>query len=86
MTGLAWRNLWELDGIIVIPGQQVRLVDRYHVPFASREVPSFTECHLAAILHMKGMTSMKELRTLFEALGVLGVIIATGTVLALLLR
>ena len=29
---------------------------------------------------------MKEMRTLFEALGVLGAIVATGTVLALLLR
>ena len=29
---------------------------------------------------------MKELRTLFEALGVLGVIVATGTILAILLR
>ena len=29
---------------------------------------------------------MKEMRTLFEALGVLGIIVAAGTVLALLLR
>ena len=50
------------------------------------EHPSFTECHLAAILHMRGMITMKEMRTLFEALGVLGVIVATGTVLVLLLR
>jgi len=52
----------------------------------TREYPSFTDCHLAAILHMRGMTTMKEMRTLFEALGVLGVIVATGTILALLLR
>jgi hypothetical protein len=55
-------------------------------PFASRKYASFTEWHLAAILHMRGMTTMKEMRTLFEALGVLGVIVATGTILALLLR
>lgn len=30
--------------------------------------------------------AMRELRTLFEALGVLGIIVATGTVLALLVR
>jgi hypothetical protein len=35
---------------------------------------------------MRGMTTMKEMRMLFEALGVLGVIVATGTILALLLR
>jgi hypothetical protein len=29
---------------------------------------------------------MKEMRTLFEALGVLGVIVATGTILALLFQ
>jgi hypothetical protein len=29
---------------------------------------------------------MKEMRTLFEAIGGLGVIVATGTILALLLR
>jgi len=29
---------------------------------------------------------MKEMRMLFEALGVLGVIVATGTILAILLR
>jgi hypothetical protein len=55
-------------------------------PFASREYPSFTECDLAAILHMRGMTTMKEMPMLFEALGVLGVIVPTGTMLALLLR
>ena len=59
---------------------------RHHVPFASREEPGFTEWLLPAILHMRGMITMKEMRTLFEALGVLGVIVATGTVLALLLR
>ena len=32
------------------------------------------------------MTTMKEMRMLFEALGVLGVIVATGTILAILLR
>ena len=58
----------------------------YDGPFASREYPSFTECHLAAILHIRGVTTMTEMRTLFEALGVLGVIVATGTMLALLLR
>jgi hypothetical protein len=38
------------------------------------------------MLYMRGMTTMTEMRSLFEALGVLGVIIVTGTMLALLLR
>ena len=58
----------------------------HDVSFASSEYGSFTEWHLAAILHMRGITTMKDMRTLFEALGVLGVIIATGTILALLFR
>jgi uncharacterized protein involved in propanediol utilization len=35
---------------------------------------------------MKGVKTMTEIRTLFEALLVLGVIVATGTVLGVMFR
>ena len=39
-----------------------------------------------AIFDMREVRTMTEMRSLFEALGVLGFIIATGTMLELLLR
>ena len=62
------------------------MLPAHNGPFASREYPRFTESHLAAMLYMRGMTTMTEMRSLFEALGVLGVIVATGIILALLLQ
>lgn len=48
--------------------------------------PRFTKRPIGAIFDMKGVKTMSELRTLFEALLVLGVIIATGTVLGIMFR
>ena len=39
-----------------------------------------------AILHMKGMNIMSEMRTLFDALLVLSVLVAGGTVLGIMFR
>lgn len=39
-----------------------------------------------AILHMEGMETMSDLRSLFESLLILSVLVATGAVLAILFR
>jgi len=48
--------------------------------------PRFTKRPIGAIFAMKGVKTMSELRTLFEALLVLGVIVAAGTVLGFMFR
>ena len=48
--------------------------------------PRFTKRPIGAIFDMKGVTTMSDMRTLFEALLVLGVIVATGTVLGVMFR
>lgn len=58
----------------------------HDVPFAPREYPSFTEGHLAAILHMREITIMREMRSLFDALFLMSLIVAAGTALAITFR
>ena len=48
--------------------------------------PRFTKRPIGAIFDRKGVKTMSELRTLFEALLVLGVIVAAGTVLGVMFR
>jgi hypothetical protein len=48
--------------------------------------PRFTKRPIGAIFAMKVVKTMSELRTLFEALLVLGVIVAAGTVLGFMFR
>lgn len=54
--------------------------------FKSKGYLNFTKRHMSAILHMKGMTIMSEMRTLFDALLIVSVLTATGTVLAIIFR
>lgn len=54
--------------------------------FNSRRYPSFTKRLISAILHIKGMKIMSEMRTLFESLLVLSVLVAAGTVLGIMFR
>ena len=51
-----------------------------------RGYPRFTKNHIGAILHLKGVTIMSELRSLFDALLVLSLIVAAGTVVAIMFR
>lgn len=48
--------------------------------------PRFTKRPIGAIFDVKGIKTMTEMRMLFEALLVLGIIVATGTVLGVMFR
>ena len=51
--------------------------------FNSREDPRFTKSHVDAILHMKGVTIMREMRSLIDALLLLSLIVVVGAVLGI---
>jgi hypothetical protein len=54
--------------------------------FIFRGYSRFTKHQIGDILHMKGVTTMSEMRSLFDALLVLALIVATGTVLGIIFR
>ena len=74
------------DEILVHKPLLFRRQTAHDVPFASRVAPRFTKRPIGTIFDMKGVKTMTEMRSLFEALLVLGVIVATGTVLGVLFR
>jgi hypothetical protein len=58
----------------------------HDVPFTSRGLRGLRNALSALSLTYKGVETMTEMRTLFEALLVLCIIVATGTVLGVIFR